>query len=173
MKDKDELIRILAQEVQARTGGYDSLWLPDYWDEATWRRLLSEAEVLELANGEVLLKRQDRSNDLYFLVDGKLEVSIPRSNSISVSPLASIGPGTVVGEMSFFDDRSRSASVWSRGSSVLFRLRRSAFETFRKAEPELAGDLLFAIGRILAQRLRGSNTGSGRRGGSSAFDAGY
>jgi len=173
MKDRDELIRQLAQAVRVRAGAYSSLRLPDSWDEAAWRRLLEPAEVIELSGGQVLLERRDTSNDLYFLVDGKLEVSVLRSNSVSMTPVITIEPGTVVGEIAFFDDQSRSAAVWSRGESIVFRLRRSDFHAFRRAEPELACDLLFAIGHILADRLRRMIAGSGGSGSSSGFSSGY
>lgn len=173
MKDRDELIRSLVQAVQARAGNDSSLKLPDTWDETAWRKLLEPAEVLELTGGEVLLKRNDPSNDLYFLVSGKLEVSVLRANSVSMTPLATVEPGTVVGEIAFFDDRSRSAAVWSRGDSIVFRLRRSDFQAFRRAQPELASDLLFALARILADRLRRTIAGADGSGSSSGFNSGY
>jgi len=173
MKDLDGLIRILVREMSARSGDMDSLHLPEHWDEATWGRLLADAEIIETTNGQVLLERNDPSNDLYFLIDGQLEVSVPRASSDSLSPIATIGPGAVVGEMAFFDNHSRSACVWSKGKSMLFRLRRSAFEEFKQAEPQLACDLLMAIGRILAERLRHATSGSGKRDKTAAFGGGY
>jgi SulP family sulfate permease len=173
MNNRDELIRKLVQAVEARAGGDDGLRLPDYWDEAIWRRLLAGAAVLELSSGQVLVDRKEPGNDLYFLVSGMLEVSIPWANSVAITPVAAIRPGAVVGEMAFIDDHSRSASVWSRGDSTLFRLRRSDFDAFRREKPDLACDLLFAIGRILAERLRRSNSGSGSSGSASSFNTGY
>lgn len=150
---KNELIRQLVDATNVPDQDVDFLHLPD-WDLSSWERLLFDAEAIELPDGELLLRRGDTSSDLYFLVKGKLEVSVPRTNSVSISPLISIGPGSVVGELSFFDNHGRSASVWSRGKSVLLRLRRGAFEDFKQAYPLLTCDLLFAIGRIVAERLR-------------------
>lgn len=153
VRDKADLIRQLHEATTVRDDAVDVLHLP-HWDLSCWERLMSDAEAIELSDGELLLRRGETSCDLYFLVKGKLEVSMPRTQSISMSPLISIGPGSVVGEIAFFDDHGRSASVWSRGKSDLLRIPRPAFEDFKQAHPLLACDLLFAIGRILAERLR-------------------
>lgn len=153
---KSELVRHLAELIKKRDEEGDGLQMPD-WDLADWHDLMSSAEDIELGDGEILLRRGETSSDLYFLVRGNLEVSVPRADSISISPVITIGPGSVVGEMAFFDKRGRSASVWSQGTSELLRLRRDAFDTFKQDHPSLACDLLYGIGRIIAARLRRQN----------------
>ena len=153
MKDKEGLIRQFVEAISARGKDPDTLFLPD-WELASWQNLMADAEAMALSDGELLLRRGAESSDIYFLVAGKLEVSVPRSDSISMSPLISIGPGSIVGELSFLDDHGRSASVWSRGQTSLLRLHRETFESFKVAHPLLACDLVFAIGRIVAERLR-------------------
>jgi CRP-like cAMP-binding protein len=151
--DNNALIDQFVAAMRERGDRPDRLTL-DAWRDEDWRHLLAEADEQVLKNGEILLRRGDPSNDLYFLVAGRLEVSIPQSRSISMSPVISIAPGSVVGEISFFDNQGRSASVWSRGTSVLLRLRQDTFAAFRETHCSLACDLLLAIGRIVAQRLR-------------------
>jgi CRP-like cAMP-binding protein len=163
-RKKEELIGDLMVAVNARSDQEDSLSLPE-WDASDWRLLLADSEVVELHDGEILIRRGDTSSDLYFLMTGKLEVSVTQSNSISVTPLVSIGPGSVVGELTFLDNRDRSASVWSSGRSSLLRLRQASFFDFKRAHPALACDLLHAIGRILAGRLRRAQGGSKDRAG--------
>src|SRR5262245_28580693 len=99
---KEELISYLIDAVNARSGQEESLSLPG-WDASSWGLLLLGAEIVELDDGEILIRRGDTSSDLYFLVTGKLEVSVPQSDSISMTPLVSIGPGSVVGELTFLD----------------------------------------------------------------------
>ena len=172
MADRNDLIRKLAQAVRAHTGDDDGIVLPDYWDESVWQRLLAGAELLELSNGQVLLERKASGEDLYFLVDGALEISYPRSASDSVT-LRTIRPVAVVGEMSFFDHRLRSANVWACRNALAFRLPRAVFEDFRKTEPILAGDLLLALGRIVAVRLRRAIAGPIEDHKSTSFGGGY
>lgn len=152
-ENEQTLWRDLAEAVQARAGDSDSLQLPE-WNLSNWQDLLANAETIALRDGEVLLRRGEESQDLYFLAEGRLGVSVPQESSISISPVITIGPGSVVGELAFLDSRGRSASVWSRGTSRLLRLRRENFEGFKQMHPLLACDLLMAIGRIVAERLR-------------------
>jgi CRP/FNR family transcriptional regulator, cyclic AMP receptor protein len=171
MMPSSELIDALIAAIEARSGKADSLFLPG-WNHDCWQRLLVDAQVMRLGNGDVLLKRDDPSNDLYFLVEGELEVSVPKSDSMTMTAVVSRGPGSIVGEIAFLDAGPRTASVWSLGVSVLLRLPEAAFEDFRATEPALAGDLLYAIGRILAHRLRqciGSPVTHGRLGSSSGL----
>ena len=153
MRTKDELIDTLIDVIKAGAGREDCLYLPD-WDHDAWKRLLAGARVMALGNGEVLLQRHDASNDLYFLVEGTLEVSIPQSDVMTLTAPVTRGPGSIVGEIAFLAGGERTASVWSSGESALLRLPESAFHDFRAAEPKLACDVLCAIGRIVAERLR-------------------
>jgi len=166
MMPSSELIDALIAAIEARSGNGDTLFLPG-WNHDSWHRLLADALVVRLGNGDVLLRRDDPSNDLYFLVEGELEVSVPKPDSMTMTAVVSRGPGSIVGEIALLDAGPRTASVWSRGASVLLRLPEAAFRDFRSREPVLAGDLLYAIGRILARRLRqcvGAPGTSGRLG---------
>ena len=158
MTDRDRLIEGLRNAAAERARRDGGLGLAG-WDVEAWRALLAEAEVVRRRNGEILIQREEVGADLFFLVDGKLEVSAPQAASFSFSPVATIEAGSIVGEVAFLDDRRRSASVWSRGDSTLFRLSRAAFEEFRAVRPDLAADLLFAMGAVLAGRLRRLQTG--------------
>ena len=153
MKTKNELIHSLVEVVRAGAGREDCLYLPD-WDDEVWKRMLLGAEVMETRNGEVLLERNDGSHDLYFVVEGRLEVATPQSDGVTLTAPVGRGPGSIVGEIAFLDGGTRTASVWSHGDAILLRLSEAAFHEFRSAEPDLACDVLCAIGRIVAERLR-------------------
>ena len=60
----------------------------------------------------------------------------------------------MIGELSFFDGGGRSALVRAVTPAVLAEMSRSEFDAFAAANPDLARQLLFDLGRILAQRLR-------------------
>src|SRR4029079_2831935 len=81
----------------------------------------------------------------------------------SMGTLANVHPGSVVGELSFFDGRPRSAKVCSVADSELYRLDYDAFVRYADAHPRQACDLLMAIGRVVALRLRRTQAAGGRR----------
>jgi CRP-like cAMP-binding protein len=153
MTDRSEPVARLEAAVAGRAGAGDSLDLSQ-WDRATWEALLAPADLVALGNGDILIQSNETGRDLFFVVDGALEVSVPQMTSMSTAPGVRIEAGSIVGEVSFFDAHQRTASVWSRGPSTLFRLPHSGFEVFRRTHPERSCDLIYAIARVLAWRLR-------------------
>lgn len=155
---RSDLILALATAVTNRSDSEDALGL-SYWDTATWQMLLASADIVTLGNGDILIERDQAGDDLYFVVDGVLEVSVPQMTSFSIAPGFQVGPGSIVGEVAFLSACGRTASVWSRGPSTLFRLSHAAFDAFRAAHPAFSCDLIYAIARILAARLRSAQSG--------------
>jgi CRP-like cAMP-binding protein len=102
----------------------------------------------------MIIQRSATDRALYFVVAGSLEVGITQVDGISISPLARINAGSVVGEQSFFDGQPRSANVWGVSDGELLQLGLEDFRHFGLEEPELARDLLFALARVLSARLR-------------------
>jgi SulP family sulfate permease len=64
---------------------------------------------------------------------------------------------TVVGEMGFFRQAVRSASVSSDGPTILFTLTRANFDRMRRERPDLASAFTEFIVRILADRIESAN----------------
>ena len=128
---------------------------PRGWSAEDWRDLFRFTDLRRIGAAEALIRRGDPDCTLYFVLDGTLEVVIHSGDGVSMGPLTRVGAGSVLGEQSFFDGDPRSASVWA-----VSRLRgggddaRSSTRPSRRRRPELARELLFALGRILAIRLR-------------------
>jgi CRP-like cAMP-binding protein len=160
MRDKAELAEKLSAAVAARQEESGGLHLPG-WGRAEWEALLAGAQVMEIGDGELLIRRDEPNRELFFLVEGQLEVTVPQSDSMTFMPMVRIRPGSVVGEIAFLDGGARSASVWSRGPTVLFALEKDAYAAFRRDHPSLACDLMQAVAQVLAVRLR-RTLGAGR-----------
>jgi len=139
----------------------DCLQLPE-WDEAQWRKLLAVTTARPFKASEVVIQRGVVDRSLYFVAAGSLEVGVTYVDGVSISPLAKIGVGSVIGEQSFFDGQSRSANVWAVSDGELLCLTPEKFQQLAAAEAKLVRDLLFALGRILSLRLR-NTTGRVRR----------
>lgn len=61
---------------------------------------------------------------------------------------------TVVGEVGFFDDGPRSATLRARTAGEMLRLSFDDFEALSAASPSLGRTILLDAGRIVALRLR-------------------
>lgn len=163
MRDRSELVGALVAAVASRQEEAGGLHLPG-WGRDEWETLLAAAEIVEIGDGELLIRRDEPNRELFFLVEGQLEVTVPQSDSMTFSPMLRIRPGSVVGEIAFLDGGARSASVWSRGPTVLFALEKNAYAAFRRDHPALACDLMQAVAQVLAVRLRRTLGGSGQNG---------
>jgi CRP-like cAMP-binding protein len=65
-----------------------------------------------------------------------------------------LGPGSVLGEIAFFDGKPRSASVRALTDTELLRLSADAFEVLSTRHPDVGRKILLDLGRVLALRLR-------------------
>lgn len=128
--------------------------LPRDWSDADWRELFRYASLRRVKAGEALIRIGEHETTFYFVLRGDLEVVIQSSDGISMGPLARIGAGSVLGEQSFFDGKPRSASVWAVRDCEVAAMAPEQYQALVEANPTLARALLFALGRILAIRLR-------------------
>lgn len=131
----------------------DTLQLPG-WGEAQWRKVIVATTPRPFKASEVVIQRGIADRALYFVAAGSLEVGVTYVDGVSISPLAKIGAGSVIGEQSFFDGQPRSANVSAVSDGELLCLTQEKFDELAAREPALARDLLFALGRILSLRLR-------------------
>lgn len=62
----------------------------------------------------------------------------------------------MIGEVSFFDGRGRSATVWAIQRTRLLRVSFEGFQAFAEERRVRARELLFALGSVIAWRLAGT-----------------
>jgi CRP-like cAMP-binding protein len=101
--------------------------------------------------GHLLIAQGAADRNLYFLESGTLKVDV-RTDQGPLQ-LAILGPGTVVGEGSFFSHLPRNASVVAYSNCKLWELNPADFDTLGKKHPTVALALSMALGAIVATRL--------------------
>jgi CRP/FNR family cyclic AMP-dependent transcriptional regulator len=67
------------------------------------------AKTISLKKNEILFLADEDKNDLYIIRKGKVMVFVQKGSEII--PVAYLGQGEYIGELSFFDDEPRSASI--------------------------------------------------------------
>ena len=152
----DRYIAIFCKSASDSSSTGDNLLL-DGWGEPQWRKLLAATTVRPYKASEVVIQRGVADRALYFVAAGALEVGVTYVDGVSISPLAKISAGSVIGEQSFFDGQPRSANVWAVTDGELLCLTQERFHRLAEEEPVLTRDLLFALGRILSLRLRNTS----------------
>jgi len=135
----------------------DDVLLLGHWDEAEWRMLLGRCHPQRVRSNEIVIRRGAHERQLYLVALGRFEVGSSFVDGTSLTSLARISAGSIIGEQSFFDGLPRSASVWASGDGEVLRLEFEQYQTFAREQPELARDFVFAIGRVLSVRLRNTS----------------
>ena len=109
-------------------------------------------EEVELSGGDAMMFQGELTTDFFIIKSGKMQV-IESSGGKAVV-LDTLGAGDSFGEMSFFDEGGRSATVRSSGKSVLYRLTREHLADMARTQPQLAMGYLVTLGKLVSGKLR-------------------
>jgi CRP/FNR family transcriptional regulator, cyclic AMP receptor protein len=124
------------------------------WGDDDWKRLFRFTSPRKVPAGEALIRRGEPGRTLYFVLHGELEVIGHSGDGLSLGHVAVVSAGSVLGEQAFFDARPRSAGAWAVDDCEVAAMTPDQYAAFEESSPAHARDLLFALGRILAMRLR-------------------
>ncbi len=115
-------------------------------------RLEEVAERIRVPRLELVIRAGDTDCDFYRIETGSLEV-VDRSARPELV-LDVLGPGTVVGEMSFLTGDARSADVRAGEDCELLRWSEDSLHAELRRDPKLATSFSRSSARLLAKRLR-------------------
>ena len=131
----------------------DQITVLEGLSEEEWQMIIRSAQTIPFEKDDILLKEGERDDAVYIVVSGQVEV-ISGSAFKRVKRLAVIEEGSVFGEVAFFDNKPRSASVRAICAGRVLRLSRKSFDKIAAWNPTLAQQFLFDLGSILAYRFR-------------------
>lgn len=117
--------------------------------------LTESGRKLRLKPGDVLVKKGDESHHLYIVLEGSLSVMTGKDDSIKI---ASLECGEVVGEISFLDGGSPSATVQAETDCTVYSILNSRIEDKIKADEGFGVRLYKALALFLTERLRAANS---------------
>jgi CRP-like cAMP-binding protein len=153
LMDKFELTERFRDAAESTLKAPDSLAMTR-WSIDNWYQLGTMCEPVSVDAGDALITSCNTERALYLVCSGSVEVAYVVRQSLTISIMSHVAPGSVVGELSFFDSAPRSANVWAVENSQLLKLELREFERFADSNPRLGYDIMFALGRIMAQRVR-------------------
>jgi len=128
-------------------------WLADALGDAGHAQDLADAPAPARPVDEHYLCRQgDDTDSLLFVERGRVSVVVERPGHAPIRHRV-FGANTVVGEIGFFLDVPRSASLRLDGNTSVWALDRPAFERLQHERPALTAALLTYTVRTQAERL--------------------
>ncbi len=115
-------------------------------------RVADVAVPRRFAAGEVVFREGDASSTCYVVRSGRARAVHEHADGRSIT-LANFGPGDIFGELAMFDDERRSATVESIEETEAIAILGGDMRRLLSEHPEIAVELLSALGR----RLRETN----------------
>ena len=121
-------------------------------DESLVDRLTGYLDHCEFVAGDVLMRRGDPPDEIYLVCSGRVSVYLDRNGKADVRLRSVIGQ-TLFGEMGFYREAPRSASVIADVPTTAFRLTRAKLADIAREDPELCAAFQALIIRVLSDRV--------------------
>jgi len=112
--------------------------------------LIDRSEIRPVADGDVIIQQGEETSSMYLVLEGSLEVHL---GAVDDEPVARIGAGESVGEMSVLDPGPASAWVVAAEGSTLMVMDEKIAWALTRASHEFCLTLL----RKLTARIRNNN----------------
>lgn len=144
------MVEAIDQQVSLDIGELENSVLLRGVELQSVRGLLEDCPVWEIERGDKLIQAGQSNRFLYVLLAGRLSVRL----QMMLDPIAILGPGEFVGEMSLIDGQPTSAYVVSEDKCRLLVVDEKTLWSLIDACPTVGSNLLF----VLSQRLRHGNS---------------
>ncbi len=117
------------------------------------RRIEKIGEVKTVRAGKYLIRAREHDATLFAVEEGHLDIVTTRDGKEIV--LATVGPGDVLGEVSFIDDSPRTVSVKAGEENAVVRAwDKKTLSEALAFEPQLLAKFAVALCELLVERLR-------------------
>ena len=123
-----------------------------YLTEDERRRVESIGEVRRIAEGAYLIRAGELDSRLFAIEDGHLDIEVMRDGELAI--VATVGPGDVLGEVSFIDDSPRTVSVKAGEETTVRAWDKRTLSEALAFEPQLLAKFAVAMSELLVERLR-------------------
>ena len=125
-------------------------------DDPTLETLASRLAPRKIKAGDTIFREMDASDALYVVERGIVVVSKHVHGDVDVI-ITRFHPGDFFGEMGLFDAGPRSASAQAEVDTVLWMLRRDAFNQIMSDHADIGAKICYRLVLVFIQRLRATN----------------
>lgn len=107
--------------------------------------------------GDVILEQGARGEQIYFIVQGQVQVVVDLFNESGKNKIATLCPGTIFGEMAAIDQGLHSANVVSETDVICYYLTNFELNQINQKQSKIAHKLMIGFARELSKRIRIAN----------------
>lgn len=104
-------------------------------------------------NKSKIFIKGDPGDKIYFIRKGSVKIILPLGNGLS-HHLATFPKRSFLGDMSFIDNKVRSADAVASGEVHLYSISRKDFDQVAKKHPAISGRIFEKLAQTLSNRLR-------------------
>lgn len=117
------------------------------------------ADIIEYSPEEEVIKEGDKSNFLYIILDGSVNVIVKQKveDGIKDVYISTMGRGEVFGEAAFFLEMKRTANIIANSTIKLIRIERNSLMKFIKGNPAVGNRILMFIIYSLLLKIKEVN----------------
>jgi CRP-like cAMP-binding protein len=144
--------RIIAATMERQSESALSDWLAAALGPTEAASLAPHLARREYLAGAYLCRQGEPTETLLFVESGRLAVLLEAPGE-KPRKVRSFTAHTIVGEIGFFAQTPRTASLLVEENAVVWSLDRGTFETLRQRDSDSAASLYAYVIRILAERL--------------------
>ena len=119
--------------------------------------LLEKARKQSLASGQAIIEEGSAISAVYVIASGRVRISHRVAGSVSAEIVGPRGPGEILGEMSYIDGQSASATLVADGDVEVFRIDYPDIDSLVAGNDGFAMRLYHSLLISLCQRLRATN----------------
>lgn len=130
---------------------FEALALLNEMDDADVQWILDVGSEQQAIAGGVVIEEGEKPDALYFVLDGLVDVRVASAGD---RPVGTLGPGELIGEISFLENRPATATVKAVDDSMLLAVPLQELAAKTQADPRFAARLYKSFARISARRLR-------------------
>lgn len=138
----------------------DTLGRSKFFEEFTLddiRKLSPFLTMYRAEAGDTIIREGDIDDYMLFLVEGRINIVKTDAHG-ERHPMASVGPGATLGEMSMIDGEPRFATCIAIDVTTFAVFGRDAMVRIIMDEPQLGAKILIKLVTLLSQRLRDTSS---------------
>ena len=115
--------------------------------------IVASGSKRELAEGELVFAERTDGDEMFILLEGRVQITIEMSRESEQAPVHTVTEGKVFGEFALLAGMKRSATARTIKDCRFFVLNRTDFQALAEEDPKLGYTVLRQLTEVLVGRI--------------------